>query len=163
MTTTQRVLANIFDTLADIGKNPFLAISICISIYLLCGIVHAQNTFTFGSRLNKADLSYIPFANASSESPTGNVSKICKAVAWAESTGCKNAVNNNCHGVMYWSKDGVRHLKSYPSTADSFKDCERIWSAYYKSLVPNVAIATRWTGNDKPTEWLHNFNVAYNR
>lgn len=61
---------------------------------------------------------------------------------------------------MTWDKNGNRSPKYYKSKADSFRDCERIWSKFY-GRVPDYSLAKKWTGADNTPSWLANFNAAY--
>jgi len=92
-----------------------------------------------------------------------DVVKLCKAIAVAETGGCKDGTARkrmNCHGIMAWDKQGNRYPKYFKSHEESHKECERIWSTYYKRF-PDRSLAARWTGNDNADHWLNNVRTAY--
>ena len=62
----------------------------------------------------------------------------------------------------YYKGEKKRTPKRYKTINDSYKDCEKIWGLYYKQL-PNIKLASRWTGNDHPNHWLNNFYYYYNK
>jgi len=61
---------------------------------------------------------------------------------------------------MKWDSNGVRGFKTYNVTDDSFRDCERIWTAYYGKF-PGIKLASKWTGQDRAKEWLRTVNQVY--
>jgi hypothetical protein len=66
---------------------------------------------------------------------------------------------------MAWKKvDGVtvRYPRYFKSHAESFAECERIWSKFYGAL-PDWNLAHKWTGGDQTQNWLNNFYSAYNK
>jgi len=60
---------------------------------------------------------------------------------------------------MTWAS-GTRQQKRYKTTQDSFEDFKRIWSKSYK-IFPNIKLAKKWTGNDRPNTWLKNVTFYY--
>jgi hypothetical protein len=122
------------------------------------GLAQAASPLTFGSKLCTMKVA-MP-----SITPAYDVHKVCKAIAWSESTGCRNAVNNNCHGLMYWDSSGVRHLRKFKSTAESFRECERVWTKFYGALpTKENGLSIKYNGADHDDQWLKNFYVAYTR
>lgn len=61
---------------------------------------------------------------------------------------------------MEWP-GGVRRGKTYASKEESYADFIRIWTAYYGEY-PAYEMAVRWTGNDRPDQWLKNVEKYYN-
>lgn len=85
-----------------------------------------------------------------------NYDKLCKAIAVAETSGCTDGTaikRKNCHGIMAWDKDGNRFPRYFKSHDDSQKMCIEIWKRSYKKF-PDIALAKKWTGNDKSNTWL---------
>lgn len=66
---------------------------------------------------------------------------------------------NNCFGIMEWP-GGVRRGKSYTTKEDSYADFIRIWTSYYGEY-PTYEMAKKWTGNDRPNQWLENVKTYY--
>jgi len=89
-----------------------------------------------------------------------NLDRLAHAVSVAESSGCLRARHNNCHGIMTW-KDGYRRLKRYRTTEDSYEDFKSLWRRKYKAY-PDLTLAIRYSGNDKPYTWLSHVNATYN-
>jgi hypothetical protein len=93
-----------------------------------------------------------------------DLDKLAKAVAIAETSDCtkgRTAVaRNNCFGIMHWP-NGVRTLKTYPTKEASYKDFERVWSSYYGRF-PDSRLAHKWTGGDRPDDWLRIVTSVYN-
>lgn len=93
-----------------------------------------------------------------------DVAKLCRAIAEHETHNCRDKTNstavNNCHGIRTW-KNGVPHFKRFASRDGSYTDCERIWTAYYGRF-PDLALAKKWSGNDKAQSWLNNVTHFYN-
>ena len=61
---------------------------------------------------------------------------------------------------MQWDKKGNRSFKRYKTKADSYADFKRIWGAYYKTF-PNLALAKKYSGNDRAQIWLNNVTKFY--
>ncbi len=90
---------------------------------------------------------------------------LADAVAVAETNYCQagsGLSRNNCFGIMAWTSEGKRYLKSYPTNEGSFDDFKRIWSKHYDTY-PTMSLAIKWTGNDNAQTWLSNVNNAYSR
>lgn len=115
-------------------------------------------------------------SSAPAPQPAGNghlaydVVKVCKAIAVAETSNCTDGTalkRNNCHGIMQWDKAGNRSPKYFQTKADSFRDCERIWSKSYGGMPHQIkpgtsrTMADVWTGSDDTDTWLANFTAAY--
>lgn len=91
-----------------------------------------------------------------------DLDKLAKAVAQHETGGCKlgsGKTHNNCFGIMTWAS-GKRAFKRYASKEDSYADFKRIWSTHYKRY-PDIALAKKYSGNDRPHQWLANVNHFY--
>ena len=151
-------------------------LEVCAFIYLILFLFRvpasADSSLSFGSKLSQATLSPVflsdaPTALKIASASSVDVARVCNAIAFSESTGCKNVRAsgdgvNNCWGIMRWDSAGNRHLKSYASIEEGQKDCESVWGKGY-GVLPDASVARKWTGNDKPDEWLNNFWIAYNR
>lgn len=90
-----------------------------------------------------------------------DLDKLALAVAYAETSNCKNAQWNNCHGIMHWP-NGVREQRRYNSTDESFEEFKDIWKRIY-GRYPDMRLAIKYTGNDRPQTWLNNVNHYYNK
>lgn len=89
-------------------------------------------------------------------------SSVCEAISIAETSGCTRGsaiTHNNCFGIMTW-ETGQREFKRYNTTEESFRDCERIWSAYYGGRIPTIEDAKVWTGQDRYQNW-YNIVTSY--
>jgi hypothetical protein len=92
---------------------------------------------------------------------TYDVKKLCRAIGWHETHNCQDkgpgaaANRNNCVGI----KPGGQ-FKSYQTPEDSYQHCEQIWSKNYGRF-PDLALARKWSGNDKPQTWLQNVSSYY--
>lgn len=91
-----------------------------------------------------------------------DLDKLAKAVAMHETANCTrgSAKLNNCHGILSWS-GGRRHFKAYPTKEASYEDFKQIWAKYYK-VFPTLALARRYSGNDRAHIWLANVIKFYN-
>ncbi len=90
--------------------------------------------------------------------------KLYHAVAVAESGNCSTSWHtktNNCVSIMSWS-GGKRHLKKFSSIADNKQAFKSLWVRSYGGGLPTLAIATKYTGNDKAYGWLHTVLSVYN-
>lgn len=93
-----------------------------------------------------------------------DLDKLAKAVARHETASCTKGAgktHNNCFGIMQWNKKGQRSFKRYAAREDSFKDFKRIWAAYYGRF-PDLKLAKKFSGNDRPQQWLSNVTTFYN-
>lgn len=125
--------------------------------------VEAQELLTFTERLPQRT---IRLPVSASEPPVEgyDLDKLAKAVARHETCSCtcgNSASRNNCFGIMAW-KNGKRYFKAFETKEDSYADFKRIWSTYYKRF-PDLALAKRYSGNDKPNAWLSNVTTFYNQ
>lgn len=93
-----------------------------------------------------------------------DLDKLAKAVAMHETKDCGvnvgSALVNNCFGIRGWRKDGTPYFKQYATKEDSYKDFKRIWSTYYGRF-PDTALAKKYSGNDRPQQWLANVTHFY--
>ena len=72
--------------------------------------------------------------------------------------------------MRFWIEDGKRYRepKYYATAAESYRDCERIWSDNYGGMPEDIKPGTDrtnvdvWTGGDAMDSWLKNFWIAYN-
>jgi len=60
---------------------------------------------------------------------------------------------------MSWA-GGVRHFQSYPTKEASYEHFKQIWSDHYK-VFPTLAIARKYSGNDRAAIWLNNVTKFY--
>lgn len=87
-----------------------------------------------------------------------DLDKLAIAVAAHETCGCTCGVgktHNNCFGIRYngdWAW--------YPTHADSFTDFKRIWAKSYK-IFPTLAMAKKYSGNDRSEAWLETVTKVY--
>lgn len=88
-----------------------------------------------------------------------SVQKLCKAIALHETGGCTakvgSALVNNCHGIK-----GKKGFARYKTKAQSYSECERIWTSYYQRF-PDLKLAKKWSGNDRAGSWLANVTHFY--
>lgn len=99
------------------------------------------------------------------EEKSYDIDCLADAVAVAETGYCQEGsglTRNNCFGIMAWTAEGKRYLKSYEKNEDSFEDFKRIWEKGY-DMYPNMDAADAWTGKDNAATWLGNVNTAYDR
>ncbi len=89
--------------------------------------------------------------NAAGSSPGYNIDFLARAVAIHETGNCTTGIGpryKNCFGI----KRGGRFVR-YETPAHSYEDFKRVWEKYYGRF-PTKRDAVRWTGNDRPYEWL---------
>ncbi len=88
-----------------------------------------------------------------------DVSKVCRAIANHETHSCQDKTNftavNNCTGIKSNGKP-----QAYKTQAASYRDCEYVWSNFYGRL-PDMALAQKWSGNDRAETWLNNVISYY--
>lgn len=128
------------------------------SVMLLRGWINDAHALEFDPDLGGYDIE-IPLSERKDDY---NLDKLAKAVAVAETGGCKLGsakTHNNCYGIMHWP-NGKRQFKPYKSKEDSVADFKRIWSSYY-GRYPDLRLAKKWTGSDRPSTWLANVNAVY--
>lgn len=95
--------------------------------------------------------------------PKLDLDKLSKAVACAETSCGKDGTavhRNNLHGIMCWP-NGVRTPCYFKNPAASHAAFKRIWAKSYGRF-PDKALATKWTGNDHPDDWLRTVTLVYN-
>ncbi len=97
--------------------------------------------------------------------PAGyDLDKLARAVAQHETGNCTANVGaarvNNCFGIRAWDAHGRPYFKRYATPEDSYADFKRIWSTYYGRF-PDLALARRYSGNDRPGQWLSNVAMFY--
>lgn len=94
-----------------------------------------------------------------------DLDKLARAVAFAESTSCKNAWMNNCHGIKsgntYKCKQKLGQMCQFKDRAESFTAFKVIWMRWYKTF-PTYKQAHIWTGGDKTEIWLNHVRTYYN-
>lgn len=94
---------------------------------------------------------------------TYDIDKLAKAIAIAETNNCTKGVGltyNNCHALMEWDSQGIRHPRKYDYPEESYEDFKEIWTKYYDAF-PTYEMAQRYTGNDSPDTWLENVTYWY--
>ena len=72
---------------------------------------------------------------------------------------------NNCHGIKNGNtapctKIGRNRMCIYDSTDESYEAFKKIWSTWYKEY-PDMRLAIRYSGNDRPATWLASVNQYY--
>lgn len=87
-----------------------------------------------------------------------DVKKLCRAIAEQETHNCRDGGNsvavNNCHGI-----GGAGNFRKYATKADSYADCERLWTTNYGKF-PDLVLAKRWSGGSGEM-WLENVTSYY--
>ncbi len=129
-----------------------------------CSLVQcaeAKQSFTFDTSGNWL----IRLPNRSIQPVKGfDLDKLAHAVARHETNNCQakagSALVRNCFGIRVRVK-GKPQFKRYARKEDSYADFKRIWSTYYKRF-PDTKLAVRYSGNDRPQEWLGNVTKFYN-
>lgn len=98
---------------------------------------------------------------------TVDLDKLAHAVAFAESTHCKNAYHNNCHGIKSgntypcpWTPKG--QMCKFKTQEESFRAFKVIWAKWYKTYPTNKQALT-WTGWDKTVTWQNHVSSYYNK
>jgi len=84
------------------------------------------------------------------------------AVAIAESGNCRTAWHskaNNCVSIMSWT-GGHRHLKKFKSIRESKTAFINLWKKVYRKF-PDLELAKKYTGNDRPRTWLQTVKNNY--
>ena len=56
---------------------------------------------------------------------------------------------------------GLRRMCKFGSIAESYEAFKKIWATHYKKF-PDRRLASIWTGNDNPTNWLRTVTYYYN-
>ncbi len=93
-----------------------------------------------------------------------NLDNLYHAVAIAESGNCSTAWHiaaHNCVSIMSWA-GGTRHLKKFVSIAANKDAFKKLWVEGYGGKFPTLALAARYTGNDKAYGWLATVKKVYN-
>lgn len=96
-----------------------------------------------------------------------DLDKLAKAVSVAETGGCKDgtAINRrNCFGIMTWDAHGNRSPRYFKSQAESFAAFKAIWGnphGRYKGRIPDLTLATIWSGADHSDTWLCHVHSVY--
>jgi len=93
-----------------------------------------------------------------SEGKRLDMDRLARAVASAESSGCRSPValrTNNCHGITLHGE-----YVQFSSTAESFSMFKRIWAKSYKTF-PDHALAARYSSEGAADEWLCNVESVY--
>lgn len=93
--------------------------------------------------------------------PGVDLDKLAKAVAMHETANCTkgSARFNNCFGIKYAGK-----FARYATKEASYADFKRIWSkptGYYRGQFPTLALAKKYSGNDRASIWLKNVSHFY--
>lgn len=89
-----------------------------------------------------------------------DLDKLAYAVAWHETHDCalgSGVTHNNCFGIKPNGK-----FRWYATKEESYSDFKRIWRAYYGKF-PTVALARKYSGNDRPQTWIKNVSEVYSR
>lgn len=98
------------------------------------------------------------------ESELFDIDRLAKAVAMHETKDCGldygASAKNNCFGIMSFTSGGQRYFKGYDSKEESYEDFKRIWSTWYGEM-PTHTLAVKYSGNDRPDEWLANVTHFY--
>lgn len=102
-------------------------------------------------------------------SPSFDIDKFARAVAQHETWNCSKWTGikyNNCFGIKNWSIAPCEKISSswfciYENTQDSFEAFKKIRSTAYGEL-PTLAMAERWTWNDRAEIWRKNVLNFYN-
>ncbi len=87
-----------------------------------------------------------------------NMDKLARAVAAAESSGCRSNValrTNNCHGITRKGK-----YTEYASTEESYADFKGIWKRGYGGY-PTRAKAAKYSSEGAADRWLCHVQRVY--
>ena len=98
-----------------------------------------------------------------------DIDKLAFAVSMAETWNCSQWIwpkYNNCFGIKNWNtapceKVWVNNMCIYNTPEESFEAFKKIWVAVYGGKYPTYNDAVRWTGNDKPDNWLYIVKTYY--
>ena len=131
----------------------------------LVGCAEASGKLTFKDELPQITLRLPDELHESApvEPVSFDLDKLAKAVARHETCSCtcgNSAAVNNAFGIREWI-NGKPRFKHYASCEESYKDFKRIWSKYYGRF-PDAKLASRYSGNDRPYQWLANVTKFYN-
>lgn len=63
---------------------------------------------------------------------------------------------------MAWDENGNRYPQRFKSHQESYQACQYTWKRSYGRL-PDLDLATKYTGGDDTATWLTNFYAEYNR
>lgn len=102
--------------------------------------------------------------------------KLAYAVAMAETHNCTKGYGqtyNNCMGLKSGNtapcpvKDGKKQIGRnnmciYDHWSQSYEAFKIVWKRWYKEF-PDRALASKWTGNDRPDTWLKHVRYYYDR
>lgn len=89
-----------------------------------------------------------------------DLNKLAYAVSMQESKGCDSYIArmyNNCFGIRRGGK-----WQAYVRQEDSFADFKQLWAKYYKRF-PDLALARKYSGDDRAEAWLKNVTYFYNK
>ena len=101
-----------------------------------------------------------------------DIDKLAYAVAMAETWNCTKWIwpkYNNCFWIKNWSiapckkrtTSGNIGMCIYNTQAESYEAFKKIWLQWYGDRFPTYQDAVRWTGNDKPDNWLYIVKTYY--
>jgi len=92
-----------------------------------------------------------------------DINKLAKAVAMHETANCTTGIGpeyNNCFGIKNGNtapcpQIGRSNFCVYQDPQESYEAFKTIWTRWYGEL-PNLEMATRWSGNDRAYNWRNN-------
>jgi hypothetical protein len=99
-----------------------------------------------------------------------DLEKLAAAVAMAES-GTPLGINDrcgtlwhttarNCWSLMSWT-GGKRHLQKFKSLAEGKTAFKALWMRSYGGGLPTMKEAVKYSGNDRPRQWLQTVLSQY--
>lgn len=97
-----------------------------------------------------------------------DLDKLAYAIAMAETKDCTlwyGKEYNNCFGIKRWNTVLCENIWRnsmciFETKQQSYEAFKKIWTTHYKSY-PTYNLASIWTWNDSPIEWLNNVNFYY--
>jgi hypothetical protein len=87
-----------------------------------------------------------------------DLDRLAYAVAMHETANCTvwTGKVNNCHGMLI-RVNGKRVPIVYKSKQESYEAFKKLWVRRYGGC-PDMAKAIKYSGSDRPQEWLYNVN-----
>lgn len=94
-------------------------------------------------------------------SPTVNLDKLAYCVAYHETHNGLLGVGKRLNNAFGIKRGG--HFVRYATLAESYRDFKKLWTAHYGGGLPTLAMARRYSGNDRARTWQRNVLACYNR
>ncbi len=99
------------------------------------------------------------------------IDKVAYGVAMAETKNCTLGYGkeyNNCFGIKNGNTApckniGRNNMCIYDTPEESYAAFNKIWKKWYGGGLPTWNDAVKWTGNDRPQNWIDNVNHYYTK